>query len=59
MCNLMILIQHILLQVPMADTFRSEGKIYVVVAVILVLLLGLFYYLYRMDRRLKDLENKK
>lgn len=47
----------LLAQVPMADTFRSEGKIYVVVAVILLILAGLFLYLLRMDKKVKKLED--
>lgn len=46
-----------LLQIPMADTFRSDGKIYVVLAVILILLAGLFIYLFRIDKKLKKLED--
>ncbi len=45
-------------EVEMADGFRSEGKIYVVVGVILIILIGLFVYLFRMDRRIKKLEEK-
>jgi hypothetical protein len=44
--------------VPMADTMRSNGKIYVVVAVLLVILLGLIVYLFSLDKRLKMLEKK-
>lgn len=44
--------------VEMADTMRSDGKIYVVVAVILIILLGLLVYLFALDRRLKMLEKK-
>lgn len=44
--------------VEMADTMRSDGKIYVVVAVILIILLGLLIYLFSLDRRLKMLEKK-
>lgn len=40
------------------DFMRSIGKIYVVVAVIIVILLGLFYYLFRMDKNLTKLENQ-
>lgn len=46
-------------EVEMADTFRSEGKIYVVVAVIITILIGLFFYLIRIDRRISRLENDK
>lgn len=40
----------------MADTFRSEGKIYVVVAIIAIVLAGLFIYLFILDRKLNKLE---
>jgi uncharacterized membrane protein len=40
----------------MADTFRSNGKIYVVVAVMLVILAGLILYLIRLDRKISKLE---
>lgn len=40
----------------MADTFRSEGKIYVVVAIILIVLTGLIIYLFLLDRKMNRLE---
>jgi len=43
---------------PPADFLRSVGKIYVVVAVIVVVFLGLVFYLWSLDRRLSDLENQ-
>lgn len=45
--------------VDMADTMRSSGKIYVVIAVIAVIFIGLTIYLFAIDRRLKRLENKE
>ncbi len=45
-------------QQEQVDFMRSTGKIYVVVAVILVILLGLFVYLIRMDKNLTKLENQ-
>jgi CcmD family protein len=45
-------------EVEMADTLRSEGKIYVVVAIILVIFLGLIGYLFLMDRKVTRLEKK-
>ena len=42
--------------VEMADTMRSEGKIYVVVALILIVLTGLIAYLFTIDRSVKKLE---
>lgn len=40
----------------MADTFRSEGKIYVVVAIVLIVLTGLIAYLFLLDRKISRLE---
>jgi len=40
------------------DFIRSIGKIYVVVAVLVIVLLGLFAYLYFLDRRLTNLEEQ-
>jgi protein-S-isoprenylcysteine O-methyltransferase Ste14 len=42
--------------VPMADKLRSEGKIYVVVIMILIVLAGLILYLFVMDKKIKKLE---
>ena len=42
--------------VPMADSLRSEGKIYVVVIMILIVLVGLIIYLLLMDKQVKKLE---
>jgi uncharacterized transporter YbjL len=40
----------------MADTFRSNGKIYVVIAVILVIFAGIIAYLIRLDRKISRIE---
>jgi CcmD family protein len=40
----------------MADLMRSNGKIYVVVTVLLIILLGLFIYLIRLDKKLSRIE---
>jgi CcmD family protein len=40
----------------MADAMRSNGRIYVVVAVVVVILLGLFLYLVRLDKKITKLE---
>jgi hypothetical protein len=40
----------------MADVMRSNGKIYVVVAVCLTILLGLIFYVILIDRKLSKLE---
>lgn len=46
-------------QAEMADVLRSNGKIYVVVAVVVVILLGLFIYLWRLDRKISRLEKDR
>lgn len=40
----------------MAGLMRSNGKIYVVVAVLVIILAGLFVYLINLDRRIDHLE---
>jgi uncharacterized membrane protein len=45
-------------EVEMADTLRSNGKIYVVVAVLLIILIGLIIFLIRIDRKVSKLEKK-
>nr|WP_199078988.1 CcmD family protein [Pedobacter sp. ASV19] len=44
--------------VEMADVLRSNGKIYVVVLCIVIILAGLLFYLFSLDRRLKKIEKK-
>jgi hypothetical protein len=44
-------------QVEMADRLRADGKIYVLVAIILIVLVGFIAYLLLMDRKIKKLEN--
>lgn len=42
--------------VAMADTLRSEGKIYVVVGVVMLLVAGLLGYVIYLDRKLSRIE---
>ena len=42
--------------VQMADTFRSSGKIYVVIAIIAIIFVGLAVYLFSMDKRIGKIE---
>ena len=41
----------------MADAMRANGKIYVVVAVCLIILTGLFLYVWKLDRKISKLED--
>lgn len=43
-------------QVPMADGLRAEGKIYVVVLVMLVIFSAVAVYLFILDRKITKLE---
>jgi CcmD family protein len=38
---------------------NSNGKIYVVMAVVVVIVLGLFIYLFNIDRKITRLEKKE
>ena len=42
----------------MANTMRSNGKIYVVVAVLTTILVGLIAYLVRLDKKISKLEKE-
>lgn len=45
-------------EIEMADKMRENGMIYVVIAVICLVFLGLFAYLIWQDRKLKKLEER-
>jgi len=40
------------------DVMRSNGKIYVVVAVVVTIVIGLFLYLLNLDRKISKLEKR-
>ncbi len=44
--------------IEMADSLRADGKIYIVVISIVIILVGLLIYLFNLDKRLKMLEKK-
>lgn len=45
-------------KVEMADVMRSNGKIYIVVAVCLTILIGLFLYVWSVDRKVSKVEKE-
>jgi hypothetical protein len=45
--------------VEMADTFRANGKIYVVVLVISTIFAGIIFFLVFMERKIKRLERNQ
>ena len=40
------------------DSMHSNGRIYVVVAVVLTILLGMFVYLFMLDKKISQMEKK-
>jgi hypothetical protein len=44
--------------IEMADALRSSGKIYVVVTVLVLIMTGLFLYLYGLDRKIRKFEKE-
>ncbi|MFT3676897.1 MAG: CcmD family protein [Chitinophagaceae bacterium] len=50
--------QKVVTQTASESFMRSSGRIYVVVAVMLTILLGLFYYLLRVEQRLIRVEKE-
>lgn len=45
-------------QPAMAETFYKEGKVYVVIVVLSIVLIGMIIYLFSMDKKLKKLEEE-
>jgi len=56
---LMISVSFASAQTEMADTMRSNGKIYVVVTVLATIFAGIFAYLVMLDRKISRLEKEK
>jgi uncharacterized membrane protein len=46
-------------KVEMADSMRNNGKIYVVVAVCITILIGLFVYVFILDKKISRFEKNK
>lgn len=44
--------------IDMADTFRADGKIYVVVTILSIVFSGIVIYLIRLDRKVSRLEKE-
>jgi heme/copper-type cytochrome/quinol oxidase subunit 2 len=40
------------------DLMRSNGKIFLVMAIVVSIVIGLLIYVYRLDRKISKLENK-
>jgi CcmD family protein len=55
---LLLICNYVLFAQGMADEMRSNGKIYVVVAVLTTIFIGIILYLIRLDRKLTKLEKE-
>lgn len=55
-CNTAVVFAQGTKKVEMADAMRSNGKIYIVVAVCLTILTGLFLYVLMLDRKISAFE---
>ena len=59
MINCMVILFLLLQDIAMADVLRSEGKIYIVVLIFLIIISGLFLYLYRLEKKIDSIEKDK
>lgn len=59
MINCVVILFLLLQDIAMADVLRSEGKIYVVVLIFLIIISGLFLYLYRLEKKIDSIEKEK
>ena len=59
MINCMVILFLLLQDIAMADVLISEGKIYVVVLIFLIIISGLFLYLYRLEKKIDSIEKEK
>ncbi len=57
--NFLFFLFLIIQEVAMADAMRSNGKIYVVVVISLIILFSLFLYLYRIEKQIKSIKKNK
>ena len=46
-------------EIEMADQFRADGKIYVVVAILVIIFCLLAFYLVRLDKKITKLEKEQ
>ncbi len=50
---------NILLQnIPNESLFRTSGKIYIVVGIIAIIFMIIVLYLFRLDKKIAEIENK-
>jgi heme/copper-type cytochrome/quinol oxidase subunit 2 len=50
--------EHVTAEPQMADKFREDGKIYVVITVIVMVFLAIVIFLIALERKIKKIENQ-
>lgn len=45
-------------ETEMADKFRADGKIYIVIGVFAIVMAVMFVFLFNLDRKIRQLENE-
>jgi CcmD family protein len=58
LCFFLVLCNYLLFAQEMATEMKSNGKIYVVVAVLVTIFIGILLYLVRLDRKITKLERE-
>ena len=56
--TMFVLAQEGTAKTDFGETMRSNGRIYVVIAVILTILIGLILYVVRLDRKMSKMERE-
>jgi|JI102314A1RNA_FD_contig_61_339999_length_2224_multi_2_in_0_out_0_3 CcmD family protein len=59
LCLFLLLSANLFAQDGMEEYFYESGKIKVVVAVVAIVLIGLFVYIFSLEKRLKKIEGKR
>ena len=57
--TLFLFSENLVAQSQNSDFIRSTGKIYVVVAVLTTILIGIFGFLFYIERRIKKIESQQ
>ena len=45
-------------EIGMTEMMRLDGKIYIVIGVLMIIFIGIIFYLIRLDRRITKMENE-
>jgi len=57
LCIITIIIPQLMIAQASGDFLRSTGKIYSVVVTLVIIFLGIVFYVWRLDRKVKQMED--